>query len=104
MGRPKGGKVSGHIYDTPEQIERCLTCPLPDCGSYCPYRRKPHVKRGGRKSLLDRDGVGRELVLSGMSDKAIGEKLGLTDNTVYAWRKRNGLKAGRFQKKRGEEA
>lgn len=50
-----------------------------------PSRRPQGVK--------DDDAVAMKLYMEGLNDRAIGDRLGVSDNAVFNWRKRKGLKA-----------
>ena len=63
---------------------------------------KPDARKNGR---ID-PARARELYDAGKNDVEIAAELGINHNTVYAWRKRNGLKANAapaFQRKKKEE-
>lgn len=100
----KNQAVSVHTCDSQAQIEACLHCTLPECVPGCvplkrtPWQARPRHTPRGKPSRLDKDGIGRRLFSQGLMDKEVAAILGLTKNSVYAWRKKNGIVATRKNK------
>lgn len=104
------GKPLKHTCDTQEQIDACLNCKRPECVRGCiplkkdpgSQKRKPNQGSRGRISKLDKDDTGKKLFSQGLNDREVAEIVGLTTNSVYSWRKQNGIVATRFRKKGGK--
>ena len=89
------GKAFSHTCDTQEQINLCLNCKHPECWGGCALMGGRHKDiKNHRGSKLDKDGIGRKLVAMGMTDKQIGEHVGLHWNSVAHWRRVNGIAPG----------
>jgi len=59
------------IYDTPEQIRKCLNCPMPDCTNCLKFGGTPKPKR---RKIIDSEAAMR-LWEKGLNDREIAAQL-----------------------------
>lgn len=91
-GEPKPcGPVSP--ADSQENIDRCLSCPLPSCRPEllsCPLHgvKPSRSRRPTREERLRRDGAVRDMVRAGFGDKAIIEALHISRTTLNKVKRR----------------
>lgn len=80
--------------DTPENVEACLSCPLPSCRPELPACAVRGIRPGKsagqtkHEKVLERDNQIKALIAAGWrNDEAICEEFGIRKTTLY-WSKR----------------